>query len=266
MKVEFLSLATVVSLSACGGSGGTSDPITIGPIEQTSGIEQVTAEFDDTTGDAVILLHGGNVPVTRDPRFDKGTFETRRGGTDFGTALFSSITDNTSALLFRPNPADITGGPTVSLARFGDSTIPTSGSATLTGDYQGVAQAGTEVSLTALIDGDATLNVDFNTQIIDGIVENRIARDPAGNGTATVSDMTLEDLTLPAAVISDTGSFTTATEGGGATLGPLTPIETDGTYFGLIGADGTEIVIGVEIETNLGAGGLLEVGAIAAGH
>lgn len=261
----FLCLS-FLCVAACSGSGSSSDPIVISPIEETTGFEQVAADFDAATGDAVILLHGGNIPVSRDPTFDNGTFETRRGGTDLGTALFSSVTDNTSALLFRPNPTDLSGGPTVNLARFGETTIPTSGSATLTGDYQGVGQGGRETSLRVLIDGDATLNIDFNTQIINGIVENRVARDPADNGTATVAGTTFEDLTLPAAVINDTGSFTTATEGGGVSEGTLVTFEINGTYFGLIGADGTEVVIGIEADHNYGAGGLLEVGAIAAGH
>ena len=267
--MRYLFFLSLLPIAACGGSGGPggTPPANITPTAADIGGRAASVSFNAATGEFVAEIGGRTRTLGPLPSHDNGTFLAAIGTFD-RDGMFVSQSENSTALLYLPDPTVISGGPSATVARTGGTTIPTQGTASVTGDYVGIFQAGTGADRPfAIVNGDATFEVDFGRQVISGLVSNRIARDPDTNDTTLEFPVAFVDLVLLPAVITPNGTFTTETEGGDASLGPVEVVAPpEGTYTGLIAADGTEVVAGVEVRYNFGEGGFLEVGAAAAGH
>lgn len=253
-------------LTACGGSGG---PTTVDIAAGTDSIGGAATEitFDPATEQYTVAVDGTEVVMDRLPAYDNGTFLAARGASDLEYGLYVSEGDNSSVVVFRPNFVDITGGPSTSFVRTGPDTLPTSGTATLTGDYQGIVQGGTATDVFLLIDGDMSLEVDFDDATISGSITDRIPLNPETNGRMfDGTPPVINDLELPETAISETGTFGGVIDSGAFELHGDTAVVVDGAFEGLLADNGTEAVGGVSLIHAFGFGGFLEVGAFAAGH
>ena len=261
-----LFLVPVTLLTACGGTGGPKT-VDIAAGTDSVGGAATSITFDAATEQYTVTVDGAEVVLDRLPAFDNGTFLAARGASDSEYGLYISESDKSSVVVFRPNFADISGGPSSSFARTGPDTLPTGGTATLTGDYQAIVQGGTATDVFVLIDGEATLDIDFEMATLSGAITDRTALNPETNGRLfDGAAPTFADLILPETTLDETGAFSGDTSGGAATVSGMTAFEVEGTYSGLLANNGTEAVGGVSVVHNLGFGGYLEVGGFAAGH
>ncbi len=154
--MRYFVLLSGLTVAACGGSGGGgTPPIEVGPATEEIGGRVATVSFDATTGEYTAEIGGLSRQLAPLPTFDNGTFVAARGiGGASADGFYLSESDASTILLYRPDPGDLSGGPSVALTRLGDSTVPTRGSATITGDYVALLQDGAAGDPLAVIDGD----------------------------------------------------------------------------------------------------------------
>ena len=255
-----LILSSILLFSACGGGSSAVSPVIVPPADSQIGSAGNAASYDPATDSYTFTIDGTTLGTTPMPLFDSGRFAAFAGDIDPDQGLLISRSDNAIAAIIAP--LDGSGlESSVVVSRLTETAIPQSGRATLTGDYRAVVNSGGGTSIFILVDGDATLNVDFDRQSVDGTVTDRVARNIEDN--SIYADIAYNDLILEPAPITATGAFSAATSGGELIFAG-TPAGTLGQYSGLLaGPNATEAVMSVELDYNLGFAGALERGAIA---
>lgn len=139
--------------------------------------------------------------------------------------------------------------------------IPTTGSASYTGDYAGLLRSETDLSATilTLVKGDASVTVNFANSSVSGRISGRQALQPSN--AAVLSTVQLSDVVLQNGVLDVTGAINGSVTGGQSSVGPWTG---EGGNFGgqLTGPFASEAIGGVEIDYTLnGTQQLKEIGA-----
>ena len=123
------------------------------------------------------------------------------------------------------------------LNRLETPNLPTSGTASFSGDYSGVYFANMEEDSVWMdnITGDATLDANFSDSTVSGSIINR----------DSVESGDLDNVTLSASSISN-GAFSGTASGGGDGDGNY--VASDGTYEGMFtGAVGSEVIGSINI-------------------
>lgn len=242
-------------LGAC--SSGSAVETTSRAAESAIGIIPETLELEyDEVADVVTITHGvASRTIARlsdldtpgffayGNRSDGFTYVTF-GETSSGSGLAAAGASSTSAAISFAGSV---------FERVGDTDMPTSGSSNYTGAYTGLFASDPDLVGILLIAGDASIDADFSTALINGSITNR--RDLTG-------PVTFADIQLEAASIVD-GAFTGTTSGGaadeeGSTVSP-------GEYGGLFtGATGQEVVGGVQLSHDIDGTRFIESGAFIA--
>ena len=125
------------------------------------------------------------------------------------------------------------------LNRLETPNLPTSGTASFSGDYSGVYFANKEEDSVwwDIITGDVTLDANFSDSTVSGSIINR----------DSVESGDLDNVTLSASSISN-GAFSGTASGGGGGDGDGNYVASDGTYEGMFtGADATEVIGSINI-------------------
>ena len=124
------------------------------------------------------------------------------------------------------------------LNRLETTNLPTSGTASFSGDYSGVFFGNEDEDSVWYqnITGDVTLDANFSDSTVSGSITNRI------NGYGGVEQ---DDVALSVSSISN-GAFSGTASGGGG--GNQNNVASDGTYEGMFtGADATEVIGSINI-------------------
>ena len=230
-------LASFAALSACGGN--TADPNAIQSGENVGNLAVSYNEVENTltVTDGVVeytyvqMSEGDNGAIAgfEKPKNDEGWFDfSLRGETSSGSgeAFLVNSTENgyEAAATF--------------LNRLETPNLPTSGTASFSGDYSGV-YFGNEDEDSVWWDnitGDVTLDANFSDSTVSGSITNRI-NDFAGAVRG--------DVALSVSSISN-GAFSGTASGGGG--GYDNKVASDGTYEGMFtGADATEVIGSINI-------------------
>ena len=258
-------------LAACSGGSGGAPGVTVGAATESVGDLPVVVRYDSATSSYFVTRAG--IPETELPElpdYEIGTFRAAFVDLPFGNqyAILISETAASQAIVYVRDDELVS----VTATRLSDTTMPGSGSATLTGDYAGVVQNAPGDPIFAAVRGDAEITVDFGNAVVSGVVRNRAYLDDDDPSVA-LFDLESADLVLSETSLSlENGTFSGTTSGGDLVVNPGTALEqtvspTAGRFAGLIGGpDGTEAVVGVEATFTSGTESLVEYGAIAAGH
>ncbi|MBV1868470.1 MAG: hypothetical protein KUG69_11285 [Marinosulfonomonas sp.] len=285
MKIPYILIA-VAGLSACSGgtSGGTASgttPLAGGVSGTTGGSTQVGTAHGVANGQPVAMTIGGTTitGLVRDTTYDKGVLKSFvqseidviAGGSYSNREAGHTGVSSTGAMSASVMNTDFTsteaGGiqRAASYARVSGGTMPTTGSATFTGDYAGGMGASNISAF--IITGDVSLSADFGASTISGNITNRVG----GQNIVVPGASSFEDVALGATAIGADGSFSGATTGGQfadlSIVGAVT--SNNGTYDGLIGgATGSEAAGAINLLINYDNGGTVrnttEVGVFIA--
>ena len=229
-------LASFAALSACGGN--TVDPTVIQSGENVGNLAVSYNEVDNTltVTDGVVEYtyvqdsdgDNGAIAGFLKPINDDGWYDySLRGETSSGSgeAFLVNSTENgyEAAATF--------------LNRLETPNLPTSGTASFSGDYSGVVFENDDEDSVwhDIITGDATLDANFSDSTVSGSIINRD------------SDLTgdRDNVTLSVSSISN-GAFSGTASGGGG--GDDNYVASDGTYEGMFtGADATEVIGSINI-------------------
>lgn len=268
MRILFV-LGACVGLVACGGSGGSDDPaaptVTYDAASGFVGTFGSTITYDATT-DAYTVVRGADTFVMAgNATFDIGTFD---GGEDgVGNGMFTSTTDASSVSLVFLDGV----GTSVQLARTVPTVAPTSGTATLTGDYAGLITDTTTNEVEWIISGDGSMTFDFGASTTEGFIANRQLRDPMTNAvvaTVDVGQITLSQVTLS----NDVGIYGGLASGGSidlSSVGSSPTVTSSGSYSVFIAGDTADEAIGGVRMSHSPVGSsdsFRELGALALGH
>jgi len=207
------------------------------------------------------------VAVSAESAPDVGTFVKVFDGDDGYTIAFVSTGEGTVAggTSFADGGDFFTGA---FFARTAESDMPTTGSATFTGDYVGmlVAEDTQASAFGAGFTGTASLTVDFEDATVSGSITDRSLVSLITDDD--FPDTSVADVTLVGTTLSETGSFTGQVTGGAYSSGTSTSaVAPTSTYSGLIGGPAADEAVGaVEMTHILDSNNTLEIGAFAAGH
>lgn len=256
LSTGLLGLFAVAALGGCGGGGVGTNPTTA--VTKTYG-EVPSGTLPTITynagADSFTVAGSSTADLTRAASSDLPGFQAYSNGSDYiwvssssrdATALFGSV-DNGTGKIAGSRYQRISAG-----------TVPTSGSASYTGNY-GAVLVNSAGKTQKVIKGDASLTANFGTGSVGGSITNRQYYDTPNTATASG---TLNNMTLSGAALDSGGNFSGGTASGGEfSVGADTT--SGGGYAGLIGgANGSQISGGVKITHDNGTGGVTtETGA-----
>ncbi len=251
---ELITCASLAVLAFAGCS--SSSPEDFGAAEVSLGSVPSLLEIDyDDTANTITLTDGTIttvLPVRPAAFYDTPGFfgyYQGSGGPSYASRGETSTGSGYAISVISADTASNVAGAV--FGRLGDTTMPTSGTAQYTGDYVAWVATSSDNVGQYLIYGDATLDVDFDSAMVDGLITNRTDNFSAGNP--------LNDLTFETTSISD-GGFTGTTSGGAFALAGWTAAA--GEYGGVFtGADGQEIAGGVQVTHVRSGTALVEAGA-----
>jgi len=231
-------LASFAALSACGGN--TADPNAIQSGENVGNLAVSYNEVDNTltVTDGVVEYtyvqnsdgDNGAIAGFEKPVNDDGWLDySLRGETSSGSgeAFMVNSTENgyEAAATF--------------LNRLETPNLPTSGTASFSGDYSGVYFGNEDEDSVWYenITGDVTLDANFSDSTVSGSITNRI--------NSYEDTAVHDDVALSVSSISN-GAFSGTASGGGG--GDDNYVASDGTYEGMFtGADATEVIGSINI-------------------
>jgi len=247
---SFITLTVAAfTLASCGG-GGAPGPTTVGPTSLGVGI--LPSGFDaslDVATDEVVFTVDGVEMARMSNTGDIGQFGFYDNAVEY--ALFGQTNSGDGSVLVASSPSlglDVAG---VQVNRLGDTILPSSGSATFNGQYEGNI-VNNVFSFISVSYGNAQLIANFENSSISGAITDRIV----GGG------FTADDIQLLPTAITSAGAFSGTTTGGNI-IGETTA--NNGEYVGLIvGATGNEVVGGLSITHLVGLGTSLEIGGFVA--
>ncbi|MBB5721945.1 hypothetical protein FHS72_001569 [Loktanella ponticola] len=281
-------LLSLPLLAACG--SGSSTPLAPAPRPMAVSVnasEQLNGTLDlsvdKATGETVFVLNG--VEETNLTIDAEGGYGEIKYVTDTNTVSYTTIGRQGNLLTYDENRIygaqalsddaiavltleNLTDSGALVLERLSATTVPLSGSATMTGDYFGYTQRGGSNSpnlhqVLTIFTGDAKLDVDFADRMVSGSITNRNDRSRYTNqpypGSSGYSDVILN-----AAAIDGFGGFAGIATGGGQNNAPhLDDATVTGSFEGLLtGAKATGAIGAIEIVT-IDPNGLLIDGELA---
>ncbi|GLQ34095.1 hypothetical protein GCM10007939_03780 [Amylibacter marinus] len=239
------------------GTGDGNDSLT--SEENSFAFDFTSASFNDQgtvdDSDDILTLVGGdfdgNNAYVRDPGNDRGNLLAFTN--DFqeqGVIYYATYGESTSGALvgYLNATGDYVGSGDyiAAYSRNGGSNMPATGNANFTGGYAG-AIVNTEGGGVALVEGDATLQVEFGeNQKVTGLIENRSVTqaDALYGFVPTLADtLVLNESNMTTGGIFTEGTVT-AYDAGGTVLG-------DGDYKGAVGGpNASEAVGAVDVTIN----------------
>jgi hypothetical protein len=237
-------LASFAALSACGG-------ITADPNATQSGENVGNLAVSYNAVDTTLIVTDGVVEYTyaRDTEGDNGSIagfvrnaETAENWLDYSLRGETS-SGSGEAFLVNSTENGYEAAATF-LNRLETPNLPTSGTASFSGDYSGVVFENDDEDSVwhDIITGDATLDANFSDSTVSGSIINRD------------SDLTgdRDNVTLSVSSISNGAFSGTASGGGGGDAGPgfsgANFVRGDGTYEGMFtGADASEVIGSINI-------------------
>jgi hypothetical protein len=260
-KVAF-SFGVMTLVAACGGTT-VSAPISLTPASFNEG--PVPIGYDPATGALSV-----NAAAVVAPR----TTETVSNGNAsiFRSAAplhHSAIAQNSDVYAVASANLGATGVRGLTYGRRGPTELPTTGTATFSGDYAGIfgrdPVAGNQ-SVFAHIDGDANLAVDMANMSLTGSVTNRMAYDD--DGVAAPVTTSFADVQIAGGTIAADGTFDANVTGGERTYSGGTYNFVSGSANGAFGGATGNAVAGViqinQTNPNIGMAAHTEVGSFVA--
>ena len=267
MKDHLLALAAFSTLAACGGSGSGPTVITVPAEFNTFGDSDVDVELTPSGDIIAVTKSGGPAAVGTDTAPDFSTFRTAIDASgDYTIAFASASSTSTAGGAVYQDGADETSG--VFYERIGETDLPTTGSASFSGDYVGMLtflNTGGTVEGVGFT-GEVLVNVDFENALVDGAITDRAL--VTLTDLMPLDDSSVADLMLTESELEADGSFGGIPTGGEFTVdGDVSSIGPIAGFEGLIaGTDATEAVGGVFVPHSFDGDNFVEVGAFAAGH
>lgn len=265
MKKLMIALTGCVALSACGGGGTTVQQKTpmFTPVAAHQGSAQGELELN-AAGDRIkVDIDGATATLTAGSIASAGTFTGGEQTDSERVYAYISETNNSRAGVAHIRNGADPQNLSAQFARITKIEAPTSGSATVSGDYVGILTANNNAI--GRMTGDARLTASFGSQTVRGRITNR----EYGNlRTGNVSTgVMVNDIQLEETSFNKNGRFIGDISGGAFSTATLNGTATGGGFAGLIaGRDGDEIVGGVQVTSTYGGTDFIEQGAFAAGH
>ncbi|MEY1557595.1 hypothetical protein AB3Y40_18350 [Yoonia sp. R2331] len=264
MKKVFLIGAACLTLAACGGGGGTTVTTPkFAPVQAHQGDGPGELELN-AAGDRIKVDMGDvTTTLTAGSIASAGTFVGgRQTGSEQATAFVSATGNSRAGVAFTRNGTD-PQHLSSQFARLTQTDAPTTGSATLTGDYVGILTNNNNAI--GRMTGDARITANFGNDTVRGRITNReYGSLTTGNVFATVS---VDDIVLEQTGFNGNGRFSGDISGGAFSTAAITGTSNGGNFAGLIaGVTGDEIVGGLQVNSTYGGQQFVEQGAFAAGH
>ena len=251
--ILYALLASFAALSAC---GNKLDPNATQSGENVGNLSVSYNEVNNT-----LTVTDGVVEYTyaRDSEGDNGAiagFKKRSSADSYNDYSLRGETSSGSGEAFLVNSTENGYEAAATfLNRLETPNLPTSGTASFSGDYSGVYFANMEEDSVwmDIITGDATLDANFSDSTVSGSIINR----------DSVESGDLDNVTLSASSISN-GAFSGTASGGGDGDGNY--VASDGTYEGMFtGAVGSEVIGSINIPIiNASPNGGFEMGIFIA--
>lgn len=268
MKHLITTTLVLSALAACGGSGGGPTVITLPAAAGALGESDVQVELTPSGETLTVTKSGGPEALTTDTAPDVGTYRSAVDpGGNYTIAFVSASATSVAGMAVYQDGADQTHG--VYYERIGDTNLPKSGTATLSGDYVGmlIDDAGGGSVFGAGFLGEVMIDVDFETPGVSGAITNREFVSLLTADTFIVGS-SVADITLTETGLLDGGSFAGTLTGGAVTIdGDTSDTSGPNSYAGLIaGAEATEAVGGISLPQNIEGSAYVEIGSFAAGH
>ncbi|WP_299664897.1 hypothetical protein [uncultured Ruegeria sp.] len=278
-------IALALPITACGGGGGNDSvgngpaagnsdgggsletPIETDPVNPLQGRmgnlpHRTDATYDASTDTLKLDLRGAPVDLTRNnflPNIN-GFDQFQAAGAEASALRGTTASGSGSAMIVfsRANAHDIHG---VEYERLTPGGIPVTGTATYQGEYVGLITS-TSAGAAFVVQGDATLETDFDSGSVNGRVSNRSQVVSGSDNGFFMNDLALRD-----GSISGNGEFR-GTVTGGQAIGDTFfsgSSTTTGSYGGaIVGATGNEAVGGVVIDHEFEGVTMTETGAFVA--
>ena len=256
-KLKFAGIVAISALTACG-PDVASNTVSVSPASGPFVGDRFTVS-KTAGGDIYVDFGGGGVtyPVTNPtdiPGFVR--FADQAIGTDPNVVGYVVETADTVALVVGTNTAAPT--PTIGIAysgaAFARSTaaeVPTTGSATYSGNYAGLISDGAGVA--SVMSGNVALSANFAGSTVSGAISNR--EETSRDGTrGSISSPKSLDL---AGIIGAAGNFSGTATGGEFADGTTT---SGGQFVGMFGGDGGNEAVGAVTIEHQDGGTYTEVG------
>ncbi len=267
MKRIIIALAGCVALSACGGGGGgggtTIQTATFSPVEAYSGDTQGELELNSAGDRIKVDIDGVTATLTAGSITSAGTFV---GGQQTGTeqiTAFVSETANSRAGVAHIRDGSDPQNLSSQFARLTKTEVPTTGTATVSGDYVGLLTYNNRAI--GRMTGEARMVANFGSETVRGrITDRKYGSVTTGDAFSTVS---VNDIVLEETGFNKNGRFNGDITGGAFSTSTITGTSNGGSFAGVIaGRTGDEIVGGVRVNTTYGSRDFVEQGAFAAGQ
>jgi hypothetical protein len=235
--ILYALLASFASLSAC---GNKLDPNATQSGENVGNLSVSYNEVNNT-----LTVTDGVVEYTyaRDSEGDNGAiagFKKRSSADSYNDYSLRGETSSGSGEAFLVNSTENGYEAAATfLNRLETTNLPTSGTASFSGDYSGVYFANKEEDSVwwDIITGDVTLDANFSDSTVSGSIINRDS-DETGDR---------DNVTLSVSSISN-GAFSGTASGGGGGSPNGIYVVSDGTYEGMFtGADASEVIGSINI-------------------
>lgn len=261
---KFSGIAAAMILAGCGGSssnGGSGNTTSVTPTSGNSGPDTVV----------IADAGGGNYDVTVNGVTTRYATSPAGEQTIGGFTRFSDVAGAPGVIGYHDKNGQTYAGVSMTTAsspvnqyagaefgRSANSEIPTTGTATFTGNYVGLWVNDADGSASFVFDGDVDMTANFGASTVTGTISDR---DVYAANTGALNAGSLNDLVL-SGTINGTGGFS-GTATGGEASGVGTTTTSNGIIAGLFGGtNGSQVAGGLTIDHDAGGGfTFTEVGA-----
>lgn len=234
------ALSACVALTACGGSGAghTAETMTVSPLQRNSGTARLgynpatgALNSDGTIVSIVTSIQKvGGSPNIVTPNILEASYTVRSNDNEVYAFAYATngLANGTSGLLY---------------GRAVTAELPTTGTATLNGEYRGLLVVDQPTNdnrdlVDNFVSGDVAMNINFGDGIVSGrISERRLGNVETGNLYTNPNATFFEsnDVILQESRLDDNGLFAGTTAGGGLRSNSYTSPNRPGTYAGAVG-------------------------------
>ena len=240
-------LASFAALSACGGN--TADP---NAIQSGENVGNLAVSYGENVGNLAVSYNEVDNTLTVTDGVVEYTYVQNSEGDNGAIAGFKRDADSWNDYSLRGETSSGSGeaflvnstengyeAAATFLNRLETPNLPTSGTASFSGDYSGVVFENDDEDSVwhDIITGDATLDANFSDSTVSGSIINRDS-DETGDR---------DNVTLSVSSISN-GAFSGTASGGGGGSPNGIYVVSDGTYEGMFtGADASEVIGSINI-------------------
>jgi hypothetical protein len=236
-----LSMMTIAALTACietTDGAGVVTPANMSPRSLTSGPASI--RFVNSTGDLTLAGIDIAKPFTTD-------LLNRSNGASASASVFSSLSGRSLTVIAEENPGNsagtyalVSGRVTTSSSgaaygRFGTSTLPSSGTASYSGEYAGIAFENYNTPSQAayvLTTGDVSVQATFTSNRVDGKIINRQVFGTDGSADPSWSAANIQ---MNSTTLTSDGDYQATLSGGGLRSAGNTTTTNNGRVNGIIG-------------------------------